>query len=98
MRGKRVSGNQFSKFLGEGSQTPALGLCAFGTRGRPAPPTAALRSSTQSCRKSMPVPPNRFHPVQSVNPSYFYVCHYYNAFIFMLSQIAERVVACYARH
>jgi len=55
----------FQNFLGEGPQTPARGLRAFGTRGRPAPPAAARRTSTQSCRESMLLrpPPNRFHPI-----------------------------------
>jgi len=52
MLGKRVSGNQFFKIFCE----RARGLRAFGARGRPAPPAAAPRTPTQSCRESMPVP------------------------------------------
>jgi len=68
MLGKRVCGNQFKKKISGGGipdhGQKAHGLRAFGARGRPAPPTAAPRTSTQSCRKSMPVPsPNRFNPV-----------------------------------
>jgi len=54
---KRVSGNHFvfQNFLGEGPRLPARGLRAFGARGRQAPPVAAPRTSTQSCRESLPV-------------------------------------------
>ena len=38
---------------------PAVNFSEFSGGGRPAP-----RTSTQSCRESMPVPPNRFNPVR----------------------------------
>ena len=55
----------FSKFSGRGPPKPfGRGLRAFSVRGRPAPPTTSPWTVTQSCRKSMPMPPNRFHTVR----------------------------------
>jgi len=63
MLGKRVSGNQFFKiFWGRAPRPLVRGLRAFGAPGRSAPPAAAPRTSTQSCREGMPVPPQSISP------------------------------------
>ena len=48
----------FQNFLAEDPQTPACGLRAFGARGR---------TSTQSCRESLPVPPKSILPRTPMN-------------------------------
>ena len=55
MLGKRVSGNHFF-FKIFWRRDPARGIRAFGARGRPAAPAAVPRTSTLSCRETMPVP------------------------------------------
>jgi len=45
--------NFFKIFWGRAPRPLANGLRAFGARGRPAPPAAAPRTLTQSCRKSI---------------------------------------------
>jgi len=52
-----MTGNQFFKIFWRR---------AFGARGRLAPPAAAPRTSTQSCRESMPVPPQSISPRASM--------------------------------
>jgi len=56
MLGKRVSGNQLFKIFWGRPHPRPHGLRAFGARGQPALSAAAPRTSTQSCRESMPSP------------------------------------------